>query len=631
MKAPRESKYSPTAGRSKAFRRMLSIPCVLWLGLTAGALLPETAVAGPGDTEQHRVTRELPIDDSSGATLTETGRTPSDRVHLCHRASRQKYLTIVVSGNAVAAHLGHGDCFIDDGIDCTLDRCDPVLGCVHEPNDRACDDGLFCTTETCTDEGCIAVSTCPPMIDGCVLVNDSCNEDNDVCVNRPDDSQCDDGNACTLDACDGETGDCFHEEDACDDGDLCTVDDCDPLTGCTHAPADCDDGDPCTQALCDSETGECVPSPAPDGTLCDDGLACTSGEFCLSGVCGNGVPNCPEGPNYCNWNLCDPETGECRTQCDPDVDGDQCRCVGDTCVFGVSCTPSPNQDCFENVCITTQGSCESRAIPRPPRDPICDGVSGCTTHADCADNDACTDEACIQDGVLFRCIYPRKSCNDNNPCTDDYCDPRDGCHHLSYNPIVLCGDDGIACTVGLCDPAVGCVHEPDQDACDDGLACTLDVCNADSGCSNSPDPALCGNGVCDLDCLEHAGNCPADCIGENSCIGDSACLGVTGQIGANSCHGSAACAFAGGIIGDNSCYSFLAFSFGACNSNTGDIGNNSCVGESACNANSGTIGDNSCRSVRACCGNDAAIEDNQCNHSCECFGPVPICAFDCGG
>jgi hypothetical protein len=34
---------------------------------------------------------------------------------------------------------------------------------------------------------------------------------------------------------------------SCDDGDACTLDACDPSTGCTHSTA-CDDGDPCTEA-----------------------------------------------------------------------------------------------------------------------------------------------------------------------------------------------------------------------------------------------------------------------------------------------------------------------------------------------------------------------------------------------
>src|SRR5439155_305772 len=44
------------------------------------------------------------------------------------------------------------------------------------------------------------------------------------------DAQCDDANACTVDACD--RGACTHSPLPCDDGDACTVDTCDPAAGC---------------------------------------------------------------------------------------------------------------------------------------------------------------------------------------------------------------------------------------------------------------------------------------------------------------------------------------------------------------------------------------------------------------
>src|SRR5207247_1420934 len=55
------------------------------------------------------------------------------------------------------------------------------------------------------------------------------------------DAQCDDANACTVDACDHGT--CTHSPVPCDDGDACTVDACDGGT-CTHSPVVCDDGRP---------------------------------------------------------------------------------------------------------------------------------------------------------------------------------------------------------------------------------------------------------------------------------------------------------------------------------------------------------------------------------------------------
>jgi hypothetical protein len=47
------------------------------------------------------------------------------------------------------------------------------------------------------------------------------------------DAECDDGDACTQDACNPD-GSCSHAEVSCDDGNGCTLDRCDPASGCSH-------------------------------------------------------------------------------------------------------------------------------------------------------------------------------------------------------------------------------------------------------------------------------------------------------------------------------------------------------------------------------------------------------------
>lgn len=64
----------------------------------------------------------------------------------------------------------------------------------------------------------------------------------------------DDGNACTIDACDPDKG-VTHTPVDVDDHDACTTDACDPRTGVTHVPVDIDDGDDCTFDSCDPEAG----------------------------------------------------------------------------------------------------------------------------------------------------------------------------------------------------------------------------------------------------------------------------------------------------------------------------------------------------------------------------------------
>lgn len=87
------------------------------------------------------------------------------------------------------------------------------------------------------------------------------------CTDAP--ALCDDGDACTLDACDPLTG-CGHTPRRCDDDDACTVDACDADVGCVVTPVTCDDGNACTVDVCDPALGCSTTSLG-----CDDGDACT--------------------------------------------------------------------------------------------------------------------------------------------------------------------------------------------------------------------------------------------------------------------------------------------------------------------------------------------------------------------
>ena len=61
----------------------------------------------------------------------------------------------------------------DDHVDCTVDRCDPVLGTIHTPNDARCNNGAWCVTPMCDiEQGCVYT----PL---------------------PDNTPCDDGTVCT--------------------------------------------------------------------------------------------------------------------------------------------------------------------------------------------------------------------------------------------------------------------------------------------------------------------------------------------------------------------------------------------------------------------------------------------------
>ena len=80
------------------------------------------------------------------------------------------------------------------------------------------------------------------------------------------------------------------------------------ITGCS-APMDCDDGNPCTVDAC--EDGVCTYSFAEEGTPCPDASECNGAETCNGkGVCVAGTPQIIDDGDECTLDLCDPKTGD---------------------------------------------------------------------------------------------------------------------------------------------------------------------------------------------------------------------------------------------------------------------------------------------------------------------------------
>lgn len=142
------------------------------------------------------------------------------------------------------------DC--DDGLACTLDRCNDGL-CLHQSEPGRCDDGVFCNGREVCDlrRGCIA---------------------------GPRES-CDDGDVCTVDRCNEATKSCDRTvRDLDGDGDpdfFCTggtdCDDFDPTRNGTVAEV-CTDG---TDNDCDGLVDETV-CGRPTHDVCEDALVITA-------------------------------------------------------------------------------------------------------------------------------------------------------------------------------------------------------------------------------------------------------------------------------------------------------------------------------------------------------------------
>jgi len=161
------------------------------------------------------------------------------------------------------------DCSALSGM-CTTGVCDVATGqCISQPKPptTACDDGDICTVA----DSCDGAGGCVGMPKDC-NDNDSCTADTCVaavgCTHStlPDGSPCDDGDICTtVDVCTGGVcagtvnPNCCQTASQCDDGDACTIDQCVANT-CSHSVAP--NGTPCTpvgggQGVCQS--GQCVP------------------------------------------------------------------------------------------------------------------------------------------------------------------------------------------------------------------------------------------------------------------------------------------------------------------------------------------------------------------------------------
>jgi len=149
--------------------------------------------------------------------------------------------------DAVAGCLAGSAPDPSDGVDCTVDTCDEdARSALNLPDDSVCDNGVFCDGI----ERCDAVRGCQ--------------------VAEP--RELDDGVDCTVDSCDEEAAVVEHTPDdvLCDNALFCDGEEvCHPQDGCEAAEPPCEDGDACTDDACDEELAACGESTPIEG--CDPG------------------------------------------------------------------------------------------------------------------------------------------------------------------------------------------------------------------------------------------------------------------------------------------------------------------------------------------------------------------------
>ncbi|MFI5307990.1 MAG: hypothetical protein ACHQ53_11585 [Polyangiales bacterium] len=194
-------------------------------------------------------------------------------------------------------------------------------------------------------------------------------------------SSCDDGVACTDDACDSGSGQCLHVPNHAKCNDAAAMF-CDRTHGCSvvHCTtnADCDDGSRCNGSE-ECVGGQCFAGTAP---MIDDGIACTRDSCAEPGVITHAADDtkCDDGKVCNGQEHCDPKTG-CKPGTAPGLDD------------GVDCTVDA---CDEST----------HAVTHTPTDSKCD------------DGDVCTRDRCATTG----CTHPHDG--DACPCTPGgSCDP----------------------------------------------------------------------------------------------------------------------------------------------------------------------------------------------------------------
>ncbi len=471
-----------------------------------------------------------------------------------------------------------GQIACNDNNPCTMDSCNTntdICQFTNLPLGTACQtDTDACTTQQCNGQGvCVVQSTtsCPGPTNSCDG-GTQCNPTTGACDNLPDaaaGTSCDrDGNACTLDVCNGSgtcvagstvtcagptnscdggkvcnpsTGACIDAPDpaagtACENnGNLCSIEKCNGSGSCVFSSnvtcsgptGPCDGG-----KTCNPSTGACIDAPDPAaGTSCDlDSNLCTvdkcngTGQCVLNSTvtCAPAVPPCEGGQ------VCVPATGLCQNQPDAPTStvcqADSSQCTIDHCNGTGGCVTTSNV-----VCPGSTGPCDAGTACTPATgacDPLPDPAAGtsCNTDLNLCTIDKCngTGQCVLNSTVTCASAVP--------PCEGgQVCVPATGlCQDQPDAPTsTVCQADSSQCTIDHCNGTGGCVTTSNvvcpgsTGPCDAGTACTP----ATGACDPLPDPPL--NTACERD-----GNlCTHDhCDGGGSCItfDNVACPGAAG-------------------------------------------------------------------------------------------------------
>jgi len=421
---------------------------------------------------------------------------------------------------------------IDDNNPCTVDSCDPAQGVKHVAvsDGFGCDDANQCNGhEVCHAGACLAGTT-PTFDDGNPCTADSCDETTGIVHAALTGQTCDDADVCNGVATCSASGQCVPgDSPILDDGDPCTVDACDPIGGPTHAlqlaGTACGVGDVCTGFKACSASGQCLPSQPPtldDGNPCTvdscdptlgvthhpsavgsacggQGNACEGiGECDGAGQCVGGQPAVIDDGNACTVDSCDPQLGPKHDPIEIPSDGDPCTVEACDPVHGLTqALAEPGTSCLEStsaceaaIC-DVGGACLKKSVPGfddgdPCTNDVCDPKTFSVTHVPAAAGTACSTSPglCGSKGVCTdqgdcKEVERGPVIDDGNPCTVDVCDAQSGVvQHTPTPPGGACNDRDVCNGLDACDGAGKCMPIASPTAAiDDGNPCTIDICD----------------------------------------------------------------------------------------------------------------------------------------------------------
>lgn len=434
----------------------------------------------------------------------------------------------------------------DDGDLCTAnDRCQALTGrCAGTPYD--CDDGLWCTRDSCQGDGTCSHVTDPLacLIDGACQGRGERSPLSECLVCWPERSQtdwtaipdgvaCSDQNECTVnDRC--QAGRCVAGPPRnCDDRNPCTDDACDPVAGCLHPPSDrlaidfetpgrfeFENSDPNT-GWYEANSPHGWPSRALAYGNPITGTYETGGQRNVGTARSRDllVPH-PGDPLLLSFDLwLDTEWshwwdtfGQGRSFGGDDFEVGIELLDGSQYVFWASYwNPSPiwwktspqNRPIGPRAVRVSGIDLEPalRGMMYPPfrlffRFDTTDGawnafggviVDRVVIGQACDDGDACVQGESCQRG---RCEGLPWDCDDGSVCTQEACDPASGCQTIGFEEAEVFCDDYDRCTEdSTCEPGTGwCAHGTSIPCPDDGNECTADRCDSVRGCIHDPVP-----------------------------------------------------------------------------------------------------------------------------------------------